>query len=409
MTPAIQTSTMPSAEEHSLNLTRVFKKMLPFPENLPMPALIFGIDLGSRSWQVCVQSSRKSSRHVVRGENKRGQFMELVARELARHQMASRGDCVVCYEIGRDGVWLRDWLVMNGLPCVVFTADVLCGGGRDVKTDRVDAKRLAERLAHFFRGELEYDHIYMPPPREFREEYVAQRTAAGNRFKSILALHGEVPGNLHVGRVPVESLVDAQGRPLPTHVASHLRIEQEIWQKYNAEIKRIDGLLKSEYAAIRQAAAAGGCLTRRQEMTRRLMEFKGIGLHVCQVLVGELFSKEFRNTGQVSSATGLVDTPHASGTQAKSRGISRRSPHQLRATLVELAWLWVRHQPDSALVRWYTGRTSEGVAMKRMKKVAIVAVARKLAVALWKNITSDIEIEGAVPKEADRKKKKKAA
>ena len=131
-------------------------------------------------------------------------------------------------------------------------------------------------------------------------------------------------------------------------------------------------------------------------MLLELTRLKGIGVRTAWVLVHELLFKSFRNVRQVGSATGLVAIPRSSGSSDRCAGISRRSNNQLRATLVELAWLWLRHQPGSALSRWFRERTEDGVSCRRMRKVAIVAVARKLAVTLWKFLEHGEAPEGAV-------------
>ena len=321
---------------------------------------------------------------------------------------------MACHEIGRDGLWVRDWLVAHGIACVVFSPDVLSGNSKTVKTDKVDAARLAVRLSRFFGGELECDHVHLPPSAECQEGRalsrerqfaVAERTRHRNRFLSILARHKEVPPRLDIRKVDVDALRDQLGEPLPPGEVEALRMARRRYLAADADAenvrrkmaKALAGEAKKEKARAKaggEAAPASppGLLAMALKLTR----LNGIGLRTAWVLVHELFHKEFRNTGQVSSATGLVAVPRSSGTANRCGGVSKRSNGPLRGACVEAAWLWLRHQPGSAISRWFDGRTAQGVSARRMRKVAIVAVARKLAVALWKYLALDIMPEGAV-------------
>ena len=165
--------------------------------------------------------------------------------------------------------------------------------------------------------------------------------------------------------------------------------------------------VEERVAEARKARKDGAPLRMTDSMLGRLTTLKGVGPRTAWVLVHELFHKDFANTRQVGCATGLVAIPRSSGSSDRCAGISRRSNNRLRATLVELAWLWLRYQPGSALSRWFGERTEDGVSSRRMRKVAIVAVARKLAVALWKFLGRGELPEGAA--KADEKGAAKAA
>ena len=418
MTPAIQkidirAQSESEAEEQSINLTHIFKKMKPFPEKMSRPALTVGLDLGRLSWHAMFLSARRKMPWTFSGDDKREQLLEILRKEMARLGIAETRDVVVCHEIGRDGIWLRDWLLAHGFPCVILTADVLSGSGREAKTDRIDALRLAVRLCRFFDGELECDHVYLPPPREIlewrvvsrsRASAVASRTEFGNQFSSMLDLQMEAPCHQDIRQTDVDALRDSLGRPLSPNVTFELKRLQRHYLEMDADVAEADRRMEAFCReAQRRARAAreeretgtGGGPLSAEGMLLKLKGLRGIGTKTSWVLVHEMFYKKFRNVGQVGSATGLVALPRSSGSSDRCAGISRRSNGRLRATLVELAWLWIRYQPDSALSRWFGERTREGVSTRRMRKVAIVAVARKLAVSLWKYLERGEVPEGA--------------
>ena len=154
MTPAIQKNDIrvqseTDANEQSLNLTRIFKKMKPFPEKMDCPHLTVSIDLGQDSWHVSFLSPRRRSGHTFKGMDRHALLLEAIHGEMRRLGIGDTRDVVICHEIGRDGLWARDWFVWHGFPCIVLSPDVLSGNGRAVKTDRVDADRLAVRLRKY--------------------------------------------------------------------------------------------------------------------------------------------------------------------------------------------------------------------------------------------------------------------
>ena len=419
MTPAIQKQIVIHAQPEgeaaaqSLNLSQIFKKMKPFPEKMDRPPLIVGLDLGRGRWHTVFQSARNSGHHDFTGMGKARALLSAIRSEMGRLGLSETRDVVVCHEIGRDGWWIAEYLEAHGIACVVLSADVLSGNGRAVKTDPMDAKRLAVRLGRFFDGDLECDHVVLRPRPDVlegravsrgRAEAVAMRTKYGNQFKSILALHMEVPPGLDVRKADVDRLRDALGRPLPPAEAEELKRLQRHFKEMDADVAAADRRMKGEISAARKTREAGGAPTRREAMLVELVRLRGVGPRIAWVLVHELFHKDFTNTRQVGCATGLVAIPRSSGSSERCAGISRRSHNRLRATLVELAWLWLRYQPDSALSRWFAARTAAGVSARRMKKVAIVAVARKLAVALWKFL-----VHGELPEGATKSDMKGAA
>ena len=410
MTPAIQKTedihaqSEKEAQAQSLNLTHIFKKMKPFPEKMDRPLVTVAIDLAAYSWQAAIVSGKKIFTPKFQELGKPQALLNAIHEKMRYFGVSDTRDVVACYEIGRDGLWIAEFLEANGIACVILSPDVLSGNGREVKTDRLDARRLSVRLANFFNGELECDHVHLRPSHAVqagravsrgRAEAVEIRTQFSHLFKSILTRHMELPRRLKVRNVDVDTLRDALGRPLPPEEVEELRLYQEHYLRMDRDVAAADSLMRARALAARKAARDGGETSREDAMIGKLVRLRGVGFRISWVLVHELFYKSFGNTRQVGCATGLAAIPRASGSTDRCAGISRRSNHRLRAALVELAWLWLRHQPDSALTKWFLERTRAGVSARRMKKVAAVALARKLAVALWKFLEHGEVPEGA--------------
>ncbi len=388
--PAIPTNG--NAEAISDNITRIFKKMLPFPANLRKPSIIISVDMGEASWHVGILTGASHSHKRLEGGDKRRLLLSEIAGAMARHGVVSREDVMACYEVGRNGVWPREFLVMNGIPCVVLSPDVIAAPGRTPKSDRLDARRLGERLARFYNGELSCDKVYMPVPEEIRdarvserlrEELVKDRTRYAGRFKSLLALHTEVPAGLDIGRAAPSALLDCLGRPLPPGVVDALEFLRSQWLALDGKVKALEKAGEQADRAVVREMKAGRPVPEDDRRRVELMRLKGVGHTTARVLSRELLWKDFRSARQVGSATGLVDVPYSSGRVSKSAGISRRASGRIRGTLVEFAWTWVRRQPYSDITQWFMRRTMTGT-VRSAKKAAIVAVARRLAVALWR-------------------------
>ena len=225
-----------------------------------------------------------------------------------------------------------------------------------------------------------------------RKVLIAERVGHVNRIKGLLFSQG-VFGYEPLRRdrrQRLDELTTGDGRPLPTHLKTQIsreldRLELVLDQIKLAEAER-DALLAAQQTA---APASAG---------RMLLDFKGIGPEFAAALWLEGLFRHFDNRRQLASYAGLAPTPWQSGSVDREQGVSKAGNPRLRTTLIQLAWLWLRHQPRSALALWFKERVNRDGG--RMKKTAIVALARKLLVALWKYVTSGVVIEGAVMKAA---------
>ena len=270
---------------------------------------------------------------------------------------------------------------------------------RRAKTDRIDGETLLRALLAYKRGEPRVcAMIRTPTPEEEdrrrlcreRKVLIAERVEHVNRIKGLLFAQG-ISGYEPLRRnrrQRLDELMTGDGRPLPTHLKTQIsreldRLELLLDQIKAAEAER-DALLAAQQAA---APAPVG---------KMLLEFKGIGAEFAAALWLEAMFRHFDNRRQLASYAGLAPTPWQSGSVDREQGVSKAGNPRLRATLIELAWLWLRHQPQSALALWFKERVSRNGG--RMKKTTIVALARKLLVALWEYVTAGVVIEGAVMK-----------
>ena len=240
--------------------------------------------------------------------------------------------------------------------------------------------------------------VRVPTPEEedrrrlFRERKVliAERVEHVNRIKGLLFSQG-VFGYEPLRRdrrQRLDELATGDGRPLPTHLKAHIsreldRLELLLDQLKTAEAER--NTLLAEQPAVTEGPAPVG---------RMLLDFRGIGAEFAAVVWLEAFFRHFDSRRQLASYAGLAPTPWQSGSVDREQGVSKAGNPRLRNTLIQLAWLWLRHQPQSAIALWFKERVNRNGG--RMKKTTIVALARKLLVALWKYVTAGVVIEGAV-------------
>jgi len=310
---------------------------------------------------------------------------------------------VAVQEAGLDGFWLHRVLKKEGIEShVVDPASIATSRRRRrAKTDRIDGETLLRALLAYKRGEPRVcAMVRTPTPEEEdrrrlcreRKVLIAERVEHVNRIKGLLFAQG-ISGYEPLRRnrrQRLDELMTGDGRPLPTHLKTQIsreldRLELLLDQIKAAEAER-DALLAAQQAA---APAPVG---------KMLLELKGIGAEFAANLWLEALFRHFDNRRQLASYAGLAPTPWQSGSVDREQGVSKAGNPRLRATLVELAWLWLRHQPQSALALWFKERVSRNGG--RMKKTFIVALARKLLVALWKYVTAGVVIEGAVMKAA---------
>jgi transposase len=350
----------------------------------------------------------KMSKHSVPA----GDVTALLLRfaELKRKAKARTGKTypiISIHEAGLDGFWLHRRLVAEGIEShVVDPASIATSRRRRrAKTDRLDGEALLRALLAFKRGEPRVCAMAVPPTPEEedrrrlsreRKTLVAERIEHTNRIKGLLFSQGiaDYEPVERDRRKRLEELRTGDGRPLLDNLKSAISRELDRLEMLIDQIKKVesarDALLGAKKAK-----------TQKNDDTppsvgNMLLGFKGIGPEFASVLWTEGLYRHFDNRRQVASYAGLAPTPWQSGSVSHEQGVSKAGNPHLRTALIELAWLWLRHQPDSALSLWFKQRIEGG----RGKKTTIVAMARKLLVALWKYVASGVVIEGAVMKNA---------
>jgi transposase len=341
------------------------------------------------------------SKHVVRGGDVAGlleRFAQL--REKTRARTGKVFSFVVIQEAGLDGFWIDRVLQNEGIEShVVDPASIATSRRRRrAKTDGIDGEALVRALLAYKRGEPRVcAMVKAPTPEEEdrrrlcreRKVLIAERIRHVNRVKGLLFSQG-ISGYEPLRRDRRERLVTLQtgdGRLLPDHLKAQVRRELDRLELLLEQIKAVEAERDVLLAAQRVAAPAA-----------MLLDIKGIGPEFAAILWSEGLFRHFDNRRQVASYAGLAPTPWQSGSVDREQGVSKAGNPRLRTTLIQLAWLWLRHQPQSALALWFEERVRRNGG--RLKKTTIVALARKLLVALWKYVTAGVVIEGAVMKVA---------
>ena len=365
--------------------------------------IFIAIELSQKTWLVTLHSPDRDriSRHKLEGGDHEG-LLALIEKVKARvaEKLGSVPRVVSCYEAGYDGFWLHRLLQASGINNFVFDAASIAveQRSRRAKTDRIDGELMLRTLMAYLRGEPRVVRIVRVPTvaeedarrasRE-RDRLVKEQTAHSNRIKALLRLLGMDVGTPRRKNwlAWLEQQRDWQGQPLPPHLLAEVKREHA---RLMLVREQIAGL---EQAQLVEAATVPAAMNEQRQSLERL---KALGPAFSTTLVNELFYKDFRNRREVAAYCGLAPSPWKSGGIDLEQGISKAGNHRARLKAIELAWLWLRHQPDSALSLWFRNRTAN--AGKRARRIAIVALARKLIVALWRYLST-----GLVPDQATMK------
>lgn len=363
--------------------------------------LFASLELSKSRWLVTVSApgSEKLSKHVVIGGDG-GALLNLLGR--LRASAERRGgmavQVVVIQEAGLDGFWLHRLLEANGIEShVVDPASIAVDRRhRRAKTDVIDGEMLLRTLMAWARGERRVCSMVRPPSpdeedrrRLTRERgtLLKERTQHTNRIKGLLAGQGIADYDpLRKDRLArLDTLRTGDGRPLPERLKAEIR----------REIERVD-LVVSQMAMVeRERDALVGMKSDPAPETAAavLVRLKGIGPELGSLIWLEALYRGFSNRRQIAAYAGLAPSPWQSGGTDREQGISKSGNRRLRHALVELAWFWLRHQPASALSVWFRARVGQGRG--RIRRIAIVALARKLLVALWRYATQGVVPAGA--------------
>jgi transposase len=361
--------------------------------------LYLAFELGDKQWKLgfTIGLGQNPRRRAITGGDLEALEVEI---ELAKKRfgLPETARVVSCYEAGRDGFWIHRYLVSKGIENLVVDSASIKVDRRSkrVKTDRLDLGELLSMLIRHDWGESKVWSVVNVPSveaedkRHLHRELLAlraDRTGHINCIKSLGVLQGV---RLTAGRDFLERLETIRlwdGSPLPKGLQDRLKREFACLQFVKEQIKE----LEAERAELIRSSSDPDV-----EKVRQLLKLRGLGDNSAWLFVMEFFAwRDFRNRRQVGGLAGLASTPYQSGDESQDRGISKSGNRLVRWMSIEIAWGWLRHQPESELSRWFRERFDHS---KRMRRIGIVALARKLLVALWRYLEHGVIPEGALLK-----------
>ncbi len=377
----------------------------------PDPKLYVALELSKDTWKLAFTTSRIAQPRIrdVNARDQRALLEEVLAAK-ERYGLAPEARTLSCYEAGRDGFWIHRFLEANGISnLVVDPASIeVDRRSRRAKTDRLDAQKLVRLLARHGEGE-DVLRVVCVPPLEAEDERLLprqlltlkrKRVRSGNQIRAALFLHG-VDMDPRKGNFAAQEFLSKleqarqwDGSPLPPELVNTVRMH---WEEFALITRQIKSLEQRQRKLLREARAEGSESCEAHRKAAKLTQLRGIGDVGGLMLVMEFFGwREFKNRKEVAGLAGLSGTPFQSGGSNRDQGISKAGNPRIRRLMVELAWLWLRWQPESRTTRWFHEHVGKGGS--RSKRKAIVAVARKLLVELWHFAEHDVIPAGAVLK-----------
>jgi transposase len=359
--------------------------------------LYVACELSAKEWLLTMSTAPDGRRERARVRpGDREAVQRVVAAAKARGGVAADAPVRSCYEAGRDGFWPHRFLTRLGVTNLVVDSSSIevPRRARRAKTDRLDGEKLLRLLLRHWGGERDMWHVVHVPPREVEDArhasrglttLQAERTRYRNRIHSLLALHGVARLRLD-GRLPARLAAarDWAGAALPPGVETRVLETWRLLQAVEAERQRARRLERQHVRATATTAVTPA---------QRLARVRGIAARSATVLAEELFGRGLRNRREVGALTGLVSAPYRSGTIAWDQGVAPSGLPAVRRVAVEIAWAWLRYQPTSALTQWYHRRFGGGGAVTR--RIGIVALARRVIIALWRYVETGVVPEGA--------------
>jgi transposase len=376
-------------------------------------ALYMALELSNRTWRLGFSNGQKIRQKSVEARALSEVLSEIRAAK-AKLGLVPEARVVACYEAGRDGHWISRWLSSEGVEVLVMDSSSIehAQGRKHVKTDGIDVERLLDLLMRYCLGFRRSFRVVRVPDeaaeasmRLHREDayLVKMRGRVANRIRGLLAAQGLVDVRLGRG---FEAWLDGvqlwNGAGLSEALKSELKRLHEQHQMYDKQLRGLAAEYKAELESSLESESEAKPQVKPSVIGRQRAQLellKGIGPKVSRVLSAEAFSwRRFKNQKQVGSMAGLTPTPEQSGNLSRERGIGKHGNPRVRHMAIELAWLWLRWQPDSALSKWFGERFGGGG--KRMRRIGIVALARKLLIALWKYLEQGVVPAGAVVKPA---------
>lgn len=361
------------------------------------PVLYMAFELGHRKWLIRFGDGRRT-RDVEMPARDQRRLLAEIDRAKARFGLAASGPVRSCYEAGWDGFWLDRYLRRRGIEnLVVDSASIEVNRRhRRAKTDRVDVGKLFGLLLRHFRGERVWSVVVVPEAGAEDERQLQrdldqlrkERRQHRNRIEGLLVTQGVV---VKVRRGFERSLAKLR-------IWNGDRLGSELRGRLERELSRLQ-LVEEQIRGLRveRARRLAAPQTRMAEIGERLVRLRALGPAASWTLSSEFFGwRRFRSGKQVGKLAGMTGTPYNSGSREREQGIDKSGNARVRWMMVQIAWGWLRLQPGSALARWYRERFAGGGS--RLKRIGIVALARKLLVALWQYLERGVIPDGAVMK-----------
>ncbi len=355
--------------------------------------LVVVIELSQSSWLVAGIVPGVERHPVKKLEPDQEALLRLLRRWQDEAAKAGRTitRIAVAYEAGRDGFWLARWLRARGIEAYVIhpTSIAVSREHRRAKTDRLDTELLKRAFLGWLRGEPGHCSMAAIPtlaeedakrPSREGEALVSERTRVVNRMKAILArlgLRGFKP-TLRNASERLDVLRTPEGDLLPPNTVAELRRDMARLQVIKAQIKEIEA---SRLERLEQQPSAGS-----NAMILLIAKLIGVGIETADMLVHEVLSRNLRDRRAVARYAGLTGAPDESGSRQREKGLSKAGNARVRRSMIQLAWRFLLHQKDSALAQWYRARAADG--RRNTRKTLIVALARKLLIALWRLVTT---------------------
>lgn len=366
--------------------------------------LAVSLELASAHWKLALHGGTRGQPAIqtTKEEGAAPRLAETISLiEATKHkwQLAEPVRVVVLYEAGQDGFWIKRALERAGYEAVVADPASIPveRKSRRAKTDRLDALRLLSCLRGWLRGESDRLHAVRAPTPEaeelrhlVRERGQLQKEIGQHRdriTKLLRTVGCWVQLKAGFGqRLELGQIKCYDGSPLPILLKERIRRECERMALAEAQFKQLESALSKQLPD-----------STAQEVAK-LQRLRGIGPVSSWRLMLELFWRDFNNARQLGSCVGLVPQPYDSGQSRVDQGISKQGNRRIRALLIEMAWMWLKHQPNSKLARWYydrVGANGKPDRSKRLKRITVVAVARRLVIALWRYLKEGVVPEGA--------------
>jgi transposase len=386
---------MRKRKQHSKPVNDLSRSLTPLDPN---HTLIAVIEMSQQSWLVAGIVPGVERQPLKKLEPDENKLLKLFDRwrmeaEKAGHKVTR---IAVAFETGRDGFWLARWLRARGIEAhVIHAASVAVSREhRRAKTDRLDTELLKRAFLGWLRGERDHCKMAAIPtlaqedakrPHRERETLVAEQTSIVNRMKGVLVRLGIRAFNPKLRRAPgrLEQVRTPEGEPIPPNTRAELHRDMERLRLVREQIRQVE---KARLERLEQAPNAGPNV-----MVRLLARVIGIGIETADMLVQEVLSRNLRDRRAVARYSGLTGSPDESGKKRREKGLARSGNARVRRGMIQLAWRFLQYQKDSALAQWFEARTGNA---RGSRKKMIVALARKLMIALWHFVRDGVMPEG---------------